>query len=239
MAVAQHIGKALSGASLIRKMFSEGEILKSRYGPENVYDFTLGNPDVPPPEDFARVLREILAEDVPGKHAYMSSAGLPEARRRVADSIRDHYGVAAEPEMVTMTVGAGTALSLALAVTVNPGARVLVNAPAFVAYGNYVSVHQGRLEVVPGLDDFSLNLEGLAQSIGADTAAVIVNSPNNPSGVIYSEESLKALARLLEEKSREYHRRIYLISDEPYREIIYDGASVPSPFCFYPHTVGA
>lgn len=237
MAVAQYIGDALTGASPIRKMFSEGEILKSQYGAENVYDFTLGNPDVPPSEEFTMAIRQVLSEDLPGKHDYMPSSGLSETRAKVAASIERTYGVPVRPELVTMTAGAGSAISLALAVTANPGDRVLVNAPVFVAYGNFASVHRARLDVVPGLPDFSLNLEDLAEKLGPDSAAVIINSPNNPSGVIYGEDSLKDLARLLEDKSREYGRRIYLISDEPYREIVYNGEDVPSPFPLYPHSI--
>jgi aspartate aminotransferase len=237
MSIAEKIGKALESASPIRKLFSEGEALKTELGAENVCDFTLGNPDVPPPEEFTSVLREILSEDLPNKHGYMNTSGLPETREVIAAAVAARYGTAIRSDLVTMTVGAGGALSLTLAAILNPGDRIVINAPVFVAYGNYVSFHQGILDVVPGLPDFSLNLKALEEHLTRDTAAVIINSPNNPSGVIYSETSLRELADILDRKSREFGRRIYIISDEPYREIVYDNEPVPSPLSLYPHTI--
>ncbi|MBN2874618.1 MAG: pyridoxal phosphate-dependent aminotransferase [Spirochaetales bacterium] len=237
MAVATHVRTMLSGSSVIRRLFTEGEEMKRIHGADRVYDFSLGNPDVDPPPAFIETLHAILDERIPNKHGYMASAGLAETRQAIALGIAPEYGVQVPPELVTMTVGAGSALSLAFAVTVNPGDRVLVNAPAFVSYANYLSVHRGTLEMIPGLADFSLNLDEFEQRLGPDVAAVIVNSPNNPSGAIYSKESLVRLAALLDSASERFGRRIYLISDEPYREIVYDDLGVPSPFSCYRHTI--
>lgn len=218
-------------------MFNQGQQLKERYGAENVYDLSIGNPDLSPPAEFYAAAEKILKEDIPGKHAYMNNAGLTSVREKIAKRVRREQGVNISGNGIIMTVGAGSALSLAFHCLVNPGDRVLVPAPAFVAYRNYLSVHGGRLEVVPGLPDFSINLEQLEQMIDANTAAVIINSPNNPSGTIYSEESLVELGKLLERLSTFHGRRIYLISDEPYREIIYRSEAVPPVFQAYPHSI--
>jgi len=237
MAVASQVAAMLAGGSVIRKLFTEGEEMRKLHGRDRVYDFTLGNPDVEPPPEFAAALRAILEEPIPNKHGYMASAGLLETREFVAESVTASRGVPVTPDLVTMTVGAGSALSLAFAVTVNPGDRVIANAPAFVSYANYLSVHRGVLDLVPGREDFSLDLAGIESRLGPDVAAVLVNSPNNPSGAIYSAESLQALAAMLERASVRTGRRIYLISDEPYREIVYDELGVPSPFSFYDHSI--
>jgi len=237
MAVASQVAAMLAGGSVIRKLFTEGEEMRKLHGRDRVYDFTLGNPDVEPPPEFAAALHAILEESIPNKHGYMASAGLMETREFVAESVTASRGVPVTPDLVTMTVGAGSALSLAFAVTVNPGDRVIANAPAFVSYANYLSVHRGVLDLVPGREDFSLDLAGIESRLGPDVAAILVNSPNNPSGAIYSAESLQALAAILERASVRTGRRIYLISDEPYREIVYDELGVPSPFSFYDHSI--
>jgi len=237
MAVAAQVGTMLAGGSVIRKLFTEGEEMRTLYGRDNIFDYTLGNPDVEPPPEFAATLRAILDEPIANKHGYMASAGLQETRQAVAASIASSRGVPVTPELVTMTVGAGSALSLAFAVTVNPGDRIIANAPAFVSYANYLSVHRGVLDLVPGREDFSLDLAGIESRLGPDVAAVLVNSPNNPSGTIYSAENLLALAAILERASIRHGRRIYLISDEPYREIVYDDLGVPSPFSCYNHSI--
>lgn len=237
MAVAAQVGTMLAGGSVIRKLFTEGEEMRRLYGRDNIFDYTLGNPDVEPPPEFAAALRAILDEPIANKHGYMASAGLQETRQAVAAGIASSRGVPVTPELITMTVGAGSALSLAFAVTVNPGDRVIANAPAFVSYANYLSVHRGFLDLVPGREDFSLDLAGIEARLGPDVAAILVNSPNNPSGTIYSTESLLALAAILERASIRHGRRIYLISDEPYREIVYDDLGVPSPFSCYDHSI--
>lgn len=222
---------------MIRRMFNQGQQLKERYGADNVFDLSIGNPDLSPPPEFYRAAEKILGESIPGKHAYMNNAGLVEVREKIAQRVRREQDVDISAGGIIMTVGAGSALSLAFHCLVNPGDRVLVPAPAFVAYRNYLSVHGGVLEIVPGLPDFSIDLNALEEMIDETTAAVIINSPNNPSGTIYPEKSLADLGQLLERLSRLHGRRIYLISDEPYREIIYRKEPVPPVFQAYPHSI--
>jgi aspartate aminotransferase len=218
-------------------MFNEGEELRARFGAENVYDFSLGNPDVDPPAEFSLAVKRILEAEIPGKHGYMNNAGYYEVREKVARRVTSEQGVVVSPEKVVMTVGAGGALNIVFHSLVDPGDNVIVCAPAYLAYRNYLSVHGGDLLVVPGRADFRLDLAAMEQMITERTAAVLVNSPNNPSGVIYATESMRSLAELLERRSRETGRRIYLISDEPYREIIYREEPVPAVFELYPHSI--
>jgi aspartate aminotransferase len=237
MALAKRLEAILAGGTLIRKMFNQGQELIEKYGADQVYDLSIGNPDLSPPPEFYEAARRILESEIPMKHAYMNNAGYPETRRRIAERVSREQETPTPWENIVMTVGAGGALSLSFFALVNPGDEVLVNAPAFVAYNNYLSVHGGVLKVVPGREDFDLNLEEMENMIGPKTAAVIINSPNNPSGFIYPEASLKALGDMLERASARIGRRIYLISDEPYREIIYRDEPVPAIFTAYPHSI--
>ncbi len=237
MSVAKRVHALLEGASPIRKMFNEGEELKARYGAENVYELSLGNPAVDPPPAFFQALAEILEREIPGKHGYMNNAGYPDVRDKIGRRVTREQHIELSSENIVMTVGAGGALNLIFHTLVNPGDHVLVCAPTFVAYKNYLSVHGGELLVVPGREDFGLDLETMEGMISPQTAAVLINSPNNPSGVIYSLDSLDRLGEMLERKSGEIGRRIYLISDEPYRELIYRKEPVPSVFSIYPHTI--
>jgi aspartate aminotransferase len=237
MALARRLEPILAGGTLIRKMFNQGQELIEKYGADQVYDLSIGNPDLSPPQEFYRAAERILNADIPRKHAYMNNAGYPDVRRRIAQRVVREQGVDTPWNNIIMTVGAGGAISLSFFALVNPGDEVLVNAPAFVAYNNYLSVHGGVLKVVPGREDFDLNLQAMEEMIGPKTAAVMLNSPNNPSGFIYPEGSLKALGELLERASRKIGRRIYLISDEPYREIIYRDEPVPPVFRAYEHSI--
>ncbi len=225
--------------SVIRVMFEEGKRLAAIYGAENVYDFSLGNPNVPAPEEVKQSILEILEEEDPViVHGYMSNAGYEDVREVIAQDLNQRFGTAFGDRNILMTVGAASGLNVILKTILNPGDEVVVFAPYFVEYGNYVTNYDGRLVVIsPNTVDFQPNLQELEEKLTQNTKAVIINTPNNPSGVIYSEETLKHLSRILEEKSKAWGNPIVLISDEPYRELAYDGAVVPYVTKYYDNTV--
>ncbi|MBI9102500.1 MAG: pyridoxal phosphate-dependent aminotransferase [Spirochaetales bacterium] len=233
MAIAARIKESMEKSSWVRKMFEAGAEMKMRFGAENVFDFSIGNPNVPPPADFQKALESMTALNVPNKHGYMPNAGYPDVRAKVASFISDEQGVTLGAESVIMTCGAGGGLNVALKTILNPGDKVLVNTPYFVEYGFYVDNHGGVLEPVPCGENFDLDLEALASRIDEKTAAVIINSPNNPSGKIYDKATIKSLGELLERESKRIGRTIYLLSDEPYRKIVFDGVDVPGIFEYY------
>ena len=237
MAIAKHTQVALFGTSLIRKMFNEGARLKKEFGDENVYDFSLGNPNVPPPDEFTEAIIRIMREDTPYKHAYMTNAGYPETRAFVADLLSKEQDSNLTKENIIMTCGAGAALNLLFQAILNVGDNVVVSAPNFVVYKTYVSNFGGVLKTVNCKENFHLDLDAMEAAINKDTAAVIINSPNNPSGVIYPESLIKSLGSMLERKSRELGRNIYLVSDEPYRQIVFDGVEVPPVFPYYKNSI--
>lgn len=235
MPIADQMSKIIEGSSFIRKMFEEGARLKAEFGAENVYDFSIGNPDLPPPAEFKQVCRELI-DDPQSYHGYMANAGWPEVRQAVADHLKSESGVDMNPEMVVMTTGAAAALNVAFKALLNPGEEVLCPAPYFVEYGQYAGNHGGVLKTVPTGPDFRLDIEAMEAAITPKTRAVLINSPNNPTGVVYSPEELTELAGMMERASRETGRRIYLVSDEPYRYIAYD-VEVPPILQYYPHTL--
>jgi aspartate aminotransferase len=237
MTVAKKIEDTLSRSSWIRRMFEEGAELKRIHGPENVYDFSLGNPNLPPPPRFREVLRELVATDRDDSHAYMPNTGYPSACAAVAGFVGREQGVVLEGSDVILTCGAAGALNIALKALLDPGDEVLTPVPCFVEYGFYADNHGGVLRTVPSRPDFQLDLEALAAAIGPRTKVVLINSPNNPTGAVYSAESLRALGDLLLAKQRELKRSIYLVSDEPYRKVVYDGITVPSVFAAHPDTI--
>ncbi len=237
MSVASLIRESMERSSWIRKMFEQGAAMKAEHGEKNVFDFSLGNPDLPPPTDFHRILLEELEQDPPRMHSYMPNGGYPFARDAVASYLSGIHGLPIDGGRVIMTNGAGGALNAALKSLLNPGDTVLVSTPCFMEYLFYTANHGGKLELVEGAEDFSPDIAAFEKKIGPETAAVIVNSPNNPSGRIYPEETLRELGELLTKKSSEYGRTIYLISDEPYRKLVYDGAEVPSVFQAYQESI--
>jgi aspartate aminotransferase len=224
-------------SSWIRKMFEEGSRLKKEYGDEKVCDFSLGNPNIDPPRAFTDTLVEILHEDIPGKHGYMSNAGLLTVRERVAEYISGEQKTDLGPNQIILTCGAGGALNVALKTILNPGDMLLGSVPYFIEYRFYAGNHGGTFDSAPCREDFELDIDALAGKITEKTAALIINSPNNPSGHIYSEKTLAALGKMLEDKSNRTGRPIYLISDEPYRKIVYDGNVVPPVFPCYKNSI--
>jgi aspartate aminotransferase len=233
MSVAQKIADASCRSSWIREMFEEGARLSDIHGCDNVFDFSIGNPNLEPPEEFQRVLEELIADRTPGRHGYMSNAGYPETRVAVAAQLSKEQGVDLSGSHVVMTVGAGGALNVILKAILDPGGEVIVPTPYFVEYGSYVDNHGGVLKPVPTTADFDLDIDAIAAAINPRTEAVLINSPHNPTGRVYPAESLQALGDLLRRKSDESGCVIYLISDEPYRRIVYDGLTVPSVMSAY------
>lgn len=225
----QKVMDNLARSSGIRAMFEEGNQLKKQYGAENVFDFSIGNPDPEPPAVTKEALKRIVLEDKPGLHWYMNNAGFPDVREKIAARLNKDNGSALTADNVIMTVGAGGGLNVILKALLNPGEQVIVLSPFFVEYGFYIDNHGGKMEIVPtDAETFQPCLAALEKAITPLTKAVLINSPHNPTGVIYKEEILRGMSALLEAKEREYGTTIFLISDEPYRDIVYDGAKVPS-----------
>ena len=225
--------------SAIRVMFEEGNRLKAIYGPENVFDFSLGNPSVPAPDSIRQAIIDLVNEEPPTVlHGYMSNAGFEDVRQTIAESLNRRFGTAFAAKNLVMTVGAASGLNIVLKAILNPGDEVITFAPYFLEYGNYVRNYDGVLVTVsPDTKTFQPNLSELVEKITEKTKAVIVNTPHNPTGVVYSEETIKKLAAILEEKQKELGTVIYLISDEPYRELAYDGVDVPYLTKYYDNTI--
>jgi len=237
MAIAKKIKSTLKKSSWIRKMFEEGARLKALHGAENVFDFSLGNPNLEPPEEFRKVLLDTVRSTSPGNHGYMPNIGYPETRRAIADFLKQDQDVKITENEIIMTCGAAGALNVILKALLDPEDEVITPSPFFVEYGTYVDNHNGILKTVPAHSDFTLDIEGIENAITDKTKAVLINSPNYPTGQIYSKESLASLGLLLKEKSAQFNRTIYLISDEPYRKIVYDGIFVPSIFGCYAESI--
>ena len=233
MAASKKIQASIEKASWIRKMFEEGKVRKAKYGEENVFDFSLGNPDLEPPSKFNQILVELVNDPAPGQHGYMPNAGFVKTRQAVADYLNKFNRPRFSAEEIVMTVGAGGALNVVLKTVLNPGEEVIIPKPYFVEYNFYLDNHQGVPKLVPTKPDFSLNCDAISKTITEKTRAILINSPNNPTGKVYREEELKELADLLSHYSGKFGQPIYLISDEPYRKIIYDGITVPSTFNVY------
>ena len=237
--ISKEMKKLVDGNSAIRAMFEEGNRLAEIYGAENVFDFSLGNPNVPAPESVRRAIVDLAQNEDPlVLHGYMSNAGYEDVRRTIAESINRRFGTAFTARNLLMTVGAAGGLNVILKVLLDPGDKVLTFAPYFVEYNTYVSNAGGELEAVPPQTQaFQPDLEAFEKMIGPKTKAIIINTPNNPTGVVYSEETIQGIAKILEEKQKEFGTSIYLISDEPYRELVYDGAVVPYLTKHYRNTV--
>lgn len=203
--------------------------MKKIYGEDNVYDFSLGNPEVEPPEEVIQSLKRYVNSDEPGLHKYMNNAGYPEVRQKVAAYLQKKSGVHLDESNIVMVCGAAAGLNVALKALLNPGEEVIVLAPFFVEYGTYIDQAGGRTVVVKTAEDsFQIDAEAVEKAITVKTKAIIINSPNNPTGVIYSRESLEELNRVLEKKETELGINIFVIADEPYVSLVYDGAEVPS-----------
>lgn len=238
--ISKKMEKMVANNSAIRAMFEEGNKMAKEFGRENVYDFSLGNPNVAAPAAVKEAIRELLDQEDPVLlHGYTNSnAGYEDVRTVVADSLNKRFDTKLEAKNITMTVGAAGGLNVILKALLNPGDEVIVFAPYFVEYRSYVSNFDGEIvEISPNTVDFQPKLAEFEEKITAKTKAVIVNNPNNPTGVVYSEETIKELAAIMDKKQKEFGTDIYLISDEPYRELAYDGVEVPYLTKYYDNTI--
>ena len=225
--------------SAIRMMFEEGNRLRAKYGADKVFDSSLGNPSVPAPDSVREAIIELVnTTDPTVLHGYMSNAGFEDVRQTIAESLNRRFDTKFSAKNLIMTVGAASGLNVILKTILNPGEEVIVFAPYFLEYGAYVRNYDGVLvEISPDTTTFQPNLAEFEQRITPKTRAVIVNTPHNPTGVVYSEETIKKLSAILEAKQKEFGTVIYLISDEPYRELAYDGVEVPYLTKYYNNTV--
>jgi len=237
MSVSKKIKDSIEKASWVRKMFEEGALRKAQYGPENVFDFSLGNPNLEPPARFNEILKELASDNSPGMHRYMSNAGLVETRQAVADYLSNLNNLSFGPEDIVMTVGAAGALNVILKVILNPGDEVIIPAPYFMEYNSYIDNYRGIPKTVATNPDFSLDLFAIEKAMSSNTRAVLINNPNNPTGSVYEKDELIQLGELLTQYSQRYGEPIYLISDEPYSKIIYNGLKCPSIFDAYRESV--
>ncbi len=228
MAIAKKMQAFAEKSSWIRKMFEEGARMKAEFGADNVFDFSLGNPDVPPPPRFTEVLRELAAEDRPGVHGYMPNGGFPYVREALAARLSQEQGVEFDQGDVLMTCGAAGALNVVMKSLLDPGDEVIILSPFFVEYNFYVDNHGGTTRIVATDAEFNLDLEAIREALSEKTKVVLINSPNNPTGQVYPAEDLQALGRILEEAGERFCTTIYLVSDEPYRKIVFDDCEVPS-----------
>jgi aspartate aminotransferase len=237
MTIAKKIKSSIANSSMIRKMFEEGIEMKKKYGADKVYDFSLGNPNVEPPEEFKKELKIIAEEIIHNKHGYMPNAGYQETRQAIAAKINKKHGLKLGHDHVVMSCGAGGALNVIFKSLLDPQDEVIVPVPYFMEYNAYIDNFGGVLKKVKTTDDFSLDIKAIASAINKKTKAVLINSPNNPTGKVYSKANIADLARMLTKKNKELKKTIYLVSDEPYSEIVYDKVKVPNIFSSYKNSI--
>ncbi|WP_238886165.1 pyridoxal phosphate-dependent aminotransferase [Clostridium sp. YIM B02551] len=237
--ISDKMQELVSTSSLIRAMFEEGKRLSAIYGEDNVFDFSLGNPNLEPPENIKNSIIEILNDESPNYvHGYMNNSGYEDVREAIASFLNKKHLLNLSHDNIVMTCGAAGGLNIIFKTLLNPCDEVIVFAPYFGEYNNYVENFQGNLVVVsPDLTTFEPDLTELEKKITQKTKAIIINTPNNPTGVVYSEDLIKRLSDLLEKKQQEFNTIIYLISDEPYREIVYDGVNVPCILNYYKNSL--
>ncbi|MDQ3830027.1 MAG: pyridoxal phosphate-dependent aminotransferase [Candidatus Tectomicrobia bacterium] len=237
MPIAQKIKHYMESASWIRGMFEEGIRLKQQYGEDNIFDLSLGNPVMEPPPAFHATLRQLLQDPPPGMHRYMPNVGYAETRAAVAAQLAKETGVAFSAEHIIMCVGAAAGINVVLRTLLDPGDEVLFFAPYFVEYHFYVDYHGGVAKVVPTDAHFDLDLEALEAALTPRSKVVLMNSPNNPTGVIYPATTLKALGELLQRKERQFNTKIYLLSDEPYKKLTYGGLAYPEIYSHHANAI--
>jgi len=237
MAISTKMNEFAIRSSWIRKMFEEGAKMKAEFGADAVCDFSLGNPDVPPPAQFQPALAKVCGAEGPGVHAYMPNGGYPHVREAVAAQLSEEQEVTISGDDLLMTCGAAGGLNITLKALLDPQDEVIILTPFFVEYHFYIDNHNGVPKVVATNDDFSLNIAAIEAAVGEKTKAIIINSPNNPTGQIYSAAELAELGEMLSRKGQELGITIYLISDEPYRKLVFAGHSVPSIFQAYSNSI--
>jgi aspartate aminotransferase len=235
--VSNNVNKRMVEGSWIRRMFDEGAELKKRYGEKLIFDLSLGNPVMEPPPEFDKELKKLVKKPLPGMHRYMENAGYAETRAAVAVQMSHETGIKFCGNDIVMTCGAAGGLNVVLKTILNPGDEVIVFAPYFMEFGNYIDNHGGVIRVLPTDDKFIPRLDALEAAISNKTRAVIINSPNNPTGVVYSRSLISKLGEMLLRKEAQYGSHTYLISDEAYRKIIYDKIPYPPVFHHHHHSI--
>ena len=239
MPISRRIAAYQAGGSWIRKLFEDGARLANDGSGRPVYDFSIGNPELEPPPEFKKALREIIDDDTPGQHKYMANIGFEATRAAVASDLSKDHDLPFKPQNIVMTVGAGGAVNVTLKALIDPGEEVIVNAPYFVEYKFYIENHGATMVVAETKSDFNLDIDDIAAKITDRTRAVIITNPNNPTGVLYPQETLNALGDLLRAKSEGLDRPIFVIDDAPYRKLVYDCPQCTSPFKGYENTLVA
>ncbi|HPQ27160.1 MAG TPA: pyridoxal phosphate-dependent aminotransferase, partial [Desulfobacteraceae bacterium] len=237
MPISRKIKSSIERSSWVRKMFEEGAIRKAKFGPENVFDFSLGNPNLDPPARFESVLKDLASSNSFGVHGYMPNAGFIETRQAVADFLCKRNGHSFSAGDIVMTVGAGGALNVVFKAILDPGDEVIIPSPYFVEYNFYLDNHGGVPKTVNTNPDFSLDLSAIEKAINPNTRAILINNPNNPTGRLYEKDDLMQLGELLRHHSELLGRTIFLISDEPYNKIIFNGSVCPSVFDTYEQSI--
>jgi aspartate aminotransferase len=237
MAIARKVQQYMQAASWIRGMFEEGIRLKAQYGADNVYDLSLGNPVIEPPPAFHEALHRLVSNPKPGMHRYMPNAGYAHTRAAVATQLAQETGLAFTAEHIVMVVGAAAGLNVVLKTLLDPGDEVMIFSPYFVEYNFYVDNHQGITKIVPTDVQFNLDLAAIEQALSPRTKVVLINSPNNPSGVVYPAATIQALGELLTTRQAAFNRQIYLVSDEPYKKLLYDGMTYPDIYPYYANSL--
>ncbi|HEY97847.1 MAG TPA: pyridoxal phosphate-dependent aminotransferase [Dehalococcoidia bacterium] len=237
MSVSNRVKKGMEIGSWIRRMFEEGIAMKKKYGIENVYDLSLGNPIMEPPPEFKAEIKRLANNPFKGMHGYMENAGYPETRAAVGEQLTRETGIKLTEKDVIMAVGAAGAINVALKTILEPGDEVLLFIPWFVDYFNYVENHDGVVKPVPTDEHFLPDLAALEAAITPRTKALLINSPNNPTGVVYEANLMQQMADILRKKEKKYGTEIFIVSDEPYKKIIYDGLKYPSPLNFHRHSI--
>jgi aspartate aminotransferase len=237
--ISEKLKPLMANNSVIRAMFEEGALMREKFGAENVYDFSLGNPNVPAPPEVNQAMIHLLSDSKPDLHAYMNNAGFPDVRETIAQSINHKNGTSFHKGNIIMTCGAAGGLNVALNVIMNPGDEVLVFAPYFLEYNWYVNNVGGKVIKIRTDKDFMPDLVDFEEKITDKTRVLLLNSPNNPTGVIYPAVVIEAIAEVLQRKQKELNRTLFILSDEPYRELAYDETVVPYVTKFYPNTIVA
>jgi aspartate aminotransferase len=234
----QKIVASLGKSSMIRAMFEAGAKLKAEYGEENVFDFSLGNPDIEPPIQVQESIKKYVNSQIPGLHHYMNNAGYQDVRAKVAEHLQKKSGVPLTHDNILMVCGAAAGMNVALKALLNPGEEVIVLSPFFVEYLSYIDNAGGKPVIVKTRKDtFQIDVEALESSITPKTKGLIMNSPNNPTGVVYCRESLERLRRVIEEKEKEFGTSIFILSDEPYVSIVYDGIELPNMLSIFKNCI--
>ncbi len=227
----------MESSSWIRKMFEEGIRLKKEFGEDNVFDLSLGNPVMEPPRELIDKLKANIEDEKPGTHRYMPNSGFPDTRRAIANSLKAECGIPFNENHIVMVCGAAGGLNITLKTLLDPDDEVIIFAPFFVEYVFYADNHGGKTVTVPTLNDFTPDFKAFQKAINNKTKAVIINSPNNPTGVVYPRKTFEEMANILRKKSQEIGHPIYLISDDPYKKIVFDGVEAPNICEFYKNSV--